>query len=302
MSANQRLTRVFKEAKEITFDNSDKYVVFSDCHRGDGSWADDFAHNERIFFHALNYYYGQEFTYIETGDGDELWENSRFEDIKQAHSQIFWKLSQFYQNKRLYLIWGNHNRRWKNYKQCQKDLSQYYDERDGKYKPLFEGIIVYEGLVLRQAKTGSKVFLVHGHQVDYLNDTLWWFSRFIVRNFWKLLQLGGAKDPTSPAKNFRKRNKIEKAIIKWVEEKNQIVLAGHTHRSVFPSGKEPPYINAGSCVHPRCILAIEIENGSMILVKWFVNVNDDGTLFMDRKLLEGPRKIDDLVRKLVKKE
>ena len=51
-----------------------------------------------------------------------------------------------------------------------------------------------EGLVLRHAKTGSKVFLVHGHQVDCLNDTLWWFSRFIVRNFCKLLQLGGAKD------------------------------------------------------------------------------------------------------------
>jgi hypothetical protein len=51
---NKRLKEVYENAKKITFDNSDKFILFSDCHRGDGSWADDFAHNENVFFHALN--------------------------------------------------------------------------------------------------------------------------------------------------------------------------------------------------------------------------------------------------------
>lgn len=55
--------------------------MFSDCHRGDGSFADDFANNRNIYMHALNQYYKNDFQYIELGDGDELWENLFFKDI-----------------------------------------------------------------------------------------------------------------------------------------------------------------------------------------------------------------------------
>jgi len=211
---SKRLKEVYENAKKITFDNSDKFILFSDCHRGDGSWADDFAHNENVFFHALNYYNDKEFTYIEVGDGDELWENSQFDDVKEAHSHIFWILSEFYKQGRLYLIWGNHNSRWRNPTECQKNLFQYYDERDHTYKPLFQDIKVYEGLQLQYLETDHTIFLVHGHQADFINDVTWRFVRFFVRNFWRFLQLCGVKDPTSPAKNFKKRNKIEKKLKK----------------------------------------------------------------------------------------
>jgi len=78
MSTSKRLTEVFKSAEEILFDDSSKFIFFSDCHRGDNSWSDDFADNQNLFFHALNYYYNKGFTYIEIGDGDELWENKIF--------------------------------------------------------------------------------------------------------------------------------------------------------------------------------------------------------------------------------
>ena len=72
MSTFKRLTEVFDSAREITFDDSDKIIFFSDCHRGDGSWSDEFDDNQDIFFHALNYYFKQGYTYIEVGDGEEL--------------------------------------------------------------------------------------------------------------------------------------------------------------------------------------------------------------------------------------
>jgi hypothetical protein len=57
-----------------------------------------------FFFHALNFYFDKGFTYIEIGDGEELWENRYFEDIRKAHSHIYWKLSQFYEDHRLYAL------------------------------------------------------------------------------------------------------------------------------------------------------------------------------------------------------
>ena len=75
MSSKSRLDRAYKNAKVVPFDDSSKFILFSDCHRGDNSFADDFANNRNIYFHALKHYYAEGFSYAEIGDGDELWEN-----------------------------------------------------------------------------------------------------------------------------------------------------------------------------------------------------------------------------------
>ena len=89
--------------------------------------------------------------------------------------------------------------------------------------------------------------------------------------------------------NFRKRVEVEKKIINWVKAKNQILIAGHTHRPVFPQDGDPPYFNGVSCVHPRCITGIEIQNSEIILVKWWVRPDENGMLFVARELLAGPK-------------
>ncbi len=53
MSSNSRITRAFKNAKKLPLNTNSKYVLFSDCHRGDNSFADDFAHNRNIYRYAL---------------------------------------------------------------------------------------------------------------------------------------------------------------------------------------------------------------------------------------------------------
>ena len=83
MSTGKRLDRLFETAPRILFSNKSKIVLFSDCHRGDGGAADNFAKNQNIYFHALNYYYENGFAYFELGDGEELWENKSLKHYGQ---------------------------------------------------------------------------------------------------------------------------------------------------------------------------------------------------------------------------
>ncbi|MCT4564787.1 MAG: metallophosphoesterase family protein [Maledivibacter sp.] len=293
MSTFKRLTQVFNSSKEIPFDESSKLVLISDCHRGDNSWADNFAHNQNVMFTALNYYYNAGFTYIELGDGDELWENRRFTEIRKSHSHIFDILKKFHANNRLHMIYGNHDMVKKNKSYVKKNLYHYYDEREKRIEPLFKNIEIHEGLVLRYKDTENKIFVVHGHQGDLLNDYLWWLTRFLVRYVWRPLELYlGYKDPTSPAKNFKKKKDTEKKILEWVKENNQMIIAGHTHRPMFPKFNNNLYFNDGSCVHPRCITGIEIEDGKIALVKWNIKANAKGILYVGREIISGPRKLD----------
>ena len=71
--AHRRLTEVFRRARRVPFNDSSRIVFFSDCHRGNNGKADDFAKNAELFLHALGHYYREGFTYIEVGDGDDLW-------------------------------------------------------------------------------------------------------------------------------------------------------------------------------------------------------------------------------------
>ena len=81
--------------------------------------------------------------------------------------------------------------------------------------------------------------------------------------------VAGINDLTSAATNRVKRKKaVERALIRWTEKEKQPLIAGHTHRAVFPKPGDSCYFNDGSCVHPRCITALEIADGNITLVKW----------------------------------
>jgi predicted phosphodiesterase len=104
----------------------------------------------------------------------------------------------------------------------------------------------------------------------------------------------GIADPTSPAKNYKELIKVERRTKKWINENNNLItVVGHTHRPRFPEPGDIAFFNDGSCVHPRSITGIEIENGNISLIKWHVSTADDGVLKIQKKLLEGPRKLSD---------
>ncbi len=292
MSSNSRLSRAYANAKVVPFDDSSKFILFSDCHRGDNSFADDFANNRNIYFHALKHYFKEGFEYFELGDGDELWENINFQSIFDAHKNVFLLLREFHLLERLHMIWGNHDMVYKNSAYVKQNLSTYFDPIEGCDKSLFAGLTYEEGIVLKHTQTNQELFLTHGHQADWWNYTFWRWGRFLVRVLWKPLQVWGIADPTSPAKNYKELIKIERRIKKWiVQNKLLITIVGHTHRPRFPEPGDIPFFNDGSCVHPRSITGIEIENGKIALIKWHIATTEDGILKVERVVLEGPQKL-----------
>lgn len=298
MSSFSRLNRAYDTAKHISFNDASKFIFFSDCHRGDNSFADDFANNRNIYFHALNHYYQKGFQYCELGDGDELWENLNFESIFEAHKNVFKLLRQFHLENRLHMVWGNHDMVYRNQAYVDKYLSSYFEPIDGVDKELFEGLTYNEALVLTHEETGQEIFCTHGHQADWWNYRCWRIGRFLVRILWKPLQVVGIADPTSPAKNYKELIRIEKRIKRWILKKDlKITIAGHTHRPRFPEPGQIPFFNDGSCVHPRSITGIEVENGQITLIKWQIATKPDGTLQIVRLVLEGPQRLVDYIEK-----
>lgn len=291
-STRERLDKVYGRAKVLPIQKGIKYVLMSDCHRGVGNWNDNFLPNQNLFFAALQEYYRCGYTYIELGDGDELWENRNLCQIIQIHSHAFWLMSLFYRECRFHMLFGNHDRKKKKQKYALECLEEYYCDSCDTALSLFPNMCVHEGIRLENEERGIDILLTHGHQGDLMNDILWKLSRFLVRYLWRPLERIGFRDPTSAAKNYRKKRKIESRLSQWAKERGTLLIAGHTHRPVFPKPGEALYFNSGSCVHPRCITAIEIEDEEISLVKWCVFTGRDKGLYVGREVLEGPEKLE----------
>lgn len=289
MSVAKRLTQVFESAKEIEIGDASKLILFSDVHRGDDSPADEFAPNQVLLLHALNHYFERGFAYIEIGDGDELVENQDLTDIKRAHASVFREIRRFHEAGRFLPIYGNHDILWMRPENVRKHLTTLYNEATESDEPLFEGIRPQEGLVLNHRGNGMKILVVHGHQGDFINETLWWMSGLVIRRLWRPLQLVGVTDPTRPSKDKRRIGLIERRIIRWIQDHKTPVICGHTHRAMFPRRDDVPYFNTGCCVFPRRITGMEILNGQIQLIQWMIRPNADGVLCVVRDVVAGPR-------------
>jgi UDP-2,3-diacylglucosamine pyrophosphatase LpxH len=285
------LDRLCRTAPELPFDDTSKLVIMSDAHRGDNTWADNFANNQNLFFHALQSYFYNGFTYVEAGDGDELWQNRSFADIRKAHSDIFWLLREFHQAGRLQMLWGNHDIVRQNPKVVHDTLYNYQDERTGTIKPLLDGVRLHEGLRLRYTPLQRDILVVHGHQGSLMYTRFWRLGRLLIRYFWRPLQIIGLKDPRRPSTNVRTRDRLEQEFVAWVQSRHHPLIAGHLHRAKFAEPGMPSYFNGGTAVHPRCITGLEIEAGKITLVKWCIEPNEHGALYVVRRELTRPRAI-----------
>lgn len=292
MKTVSRLTQAYDEAKIIPFNKDSKYIFFSDTHRGNDSVSDEFTRNQHIFLHALNYYYNRDYTYVEVGDGDELWEHPQFKHIRLAHKDVFKVMKKFYDDDRLLLLYGNHNIYLKSQKYVEENLYCFYDEYEEKDIDLFPGITPHESIVLRSEDTGQEILVLHGHQGDLMNDKLWRVSMFFSRYFWRFMHVVGFKNPSSPAVNLYKRHRVEKRYSKWIEKHKTMLICGHTHRPRFPKHNELPYFNTGCCTNTRGMPGIEIINNEILMVDWRVYADDDGVMHIKRSVVRGPEPLE----------
>lgn len=293
MSYYTRLNKSFEGALRLPLNCSTKYVLISDCHRGAGTSNDNFLKNQNLYFAALQHYFKSGYTYIELGDGDELWENRRMEQIIESHGDIFSLLSRFHACGRLYMLYGNHDIVKKDKRYVVKRYTAYPgccgNNPQLARQPLLPEIHFHAGIILENSlhNDARNVYLTHGHQADLFNSTLWRVSRFLVRYLWKPLEYFGVRDPTSAAKNYTRKEKTEQRLQHWAQRENHILITGHTHRPAL-SPETSNYYNSGSCVHPYSITCLEIEQMQIRLVKWRLAARGDMNLYVAREVLAGP--------------
>lgn len=266
-----KLDKIFNRSISLNITDKSKIIIMSDHHRGNGEKNDNFLKNKNLFIGALTKYYNRGFTYIELGDGDDLWEVKRYDEIINRHYDVFKLLKKFHEQEKLLMIYGNHDivKKKKNF------LKKYFYNTN-----LLKNLKAYESLIL---KYGDKnIFLVHGNQVDIMNSSLWKLSRFLVRYFWQPLEKLGFKDPTKGSKNYGVTKNTEKKLEDWSQKNKKILIAGHTHRPTYPNLKKSLYFNDGTCIHSDGITGIEIEKGGIALVRWIYKNN-----VLKREVIKG---------------
>lgn len=264
MGCYRRIDRALEHALHLPLGTGSRYVVISDCHRGEGTTNDNFLKNAYLYEAAMEHYIKRGFFYLELGDGEELWENRCMDRIVHYHETVYEMFACLQSRNALCRIYGNHN----------MELRK----------------ILPEAIILDNCEGGRDVCMIHGHQADFFNSVCWRLSRALVRYVWKPLERSGVNDPTSAARNYKKAIRYEQCLAGWTRLHDRYLIAGHSHRPRLPENGEL-YLNAGSCVHPGCITAIELEQMQMTLVKWKVATRPDMTMYVVREKLAGPAAI-----------
>lgn len=238
----------------------DRYVIFSDVHKGNGQKVtDDFCHNEKTYEAALDYYVNQDYRLILNGDIEECWkfEHDTIADVYadtafRAEKQFIQQGHGFYMR-----TYGNHDEDWAN---------------PLKLKNSLHGVLKFPIEVHPAISLGDKVLIAHGHQGDLTSDRIATYTRHFIRRLWKpIQQLLHVKLDGKLAGNYSFGSHRERCLYRWAASTRQLLIAGHTHRAVFhpyESTTSDHYINLGSCIHNDGITGIEIDRGEIRLVHW----------------------------------
>ncbi len=289
----------------------DRFIIFSDMHKGAKDLADDFRLAEGNYMAALKYYDDLQFTLINLGDCEELWENTPRAVIDKNRLTLL-EEAKFLQQGRYFRVFGNHDLEW-----------SYAIQQNLFLKPIFgEKLSILEGLILTTTYNEKKysIFLTHGHQGDKRSDGNR-FSKWVVAAIWTPIQRYLEITINTTADSFDLIDRHNVIMYEWsATQRNLIFISGHTHKPVFASldhidrltkqlekataagntelansiradlekrkleyaGKRfvktmahPSYFNSGCCCFSDGdITGIEIADGFIRLVKWKIMEGD----------------------------
>jgi predicted phosphodiesterase len=284
---------------------SDRFIIFSDLHKGTGDGADDFKAALPNYLAALEYYQAHQFHYINLGDSEELWENSLL-GVMDAYASTFEAEKKFVERNAFTKIYGNHDLFWDNDPFAPVYLKKLY----GKVVPIYSGVV----LRMQGASGNLDIFCTHGHQGDQQSDGNA-FSKWFVSYIWGPLQSFLELNPNSPSSNDHLKTTHNHFMYEWSAKQDHVLLiTGHTHQPVFeslthlerlylrleeatakndfnamqktleeiPKRKQqysfvnstykemrPTYFNTGCCCYANGnITGIEIAEGKIRLIKW----------------------------------
>jgi predicted phosphodiesterase len=220
-------TKAGKQGFTIPFEtNTTKFIIFSDQHKGNKDGADDFALAEPNYLAALRFYNEQNFHFISLGDSEELWENTMMQVIN-SNEKSFALERKFVERNAFTKIFGNHDLDWDIDPLAPVYLKQIYKS----------AVVALEGIVLKCTIDGKElnIFCTHGHQGDLQSDGNW-FSKFFVSKIWAPLQAFLRINPNTPAYDTHLKTKHNAFMYEWSsQQKNIVLITGHTHQPVFES-------------------------------------------------------------------
>src|SRR5436190_18990514 len=131
------LTEPGKRGLVIPFEEqTGKFIIFSDQHKGARDGADDFMPAEPNYLAALDHYSKNGFVYINLGDSEELWEN-RLTKVKKYNTATFEAEKLFLQQNAFIKIFGNHDLYWDNDPLAWMQLKNIYGEK----LKIYEGVL-----------------------------------------------------------------------------------------------------------------------------------------------------------------
>lgn len=210
----------------VPIKSSERFIIFSDQHKGIKDGSDMFALAEQNYLSALAYYQKQNYCYINLGDSEELWENG-LADVRKNNALTFEAESQFLRNNAFIKIFGNHDLYWDNDPLAGINLKEIY----GREMKVYEGCILQISINNQQLN----IFLTHGHQGDLQSDGNW-FSKWFVSNIWAPLQSYLHININTPANNDQLKTLHNSIMSDWsAMQKDTLLITGHTHQPVFQS-------------------------------------------------------------------
>lgn len=282
-----------------------KFIIFSDQHKGAKNGSDDFMLAEPNYLAALDYYFNQGFYLINLGDNEELWKNSIWKVLKNNEASIE-KEKQFVTARRFTKIYGNHDLYWHNDPLAKFQLKKMYDEDMNVYEGIILKIVNdnhpyeifcthgHQGDLQSDGNWFSQFFVskIWGPFQAFLkinpntpanNDTLKTANNRIMYEWSSkqknlLLITGHTHQPVfgslthlerlyrdlemAKAKSDEKKITALKEEIQHVEKEYKTVSENFLQMN-------PTYFNTGCCCfNDGDITGIEVENGSIRLIKW----------------------------------
>lgn len=244
----------------------DRFVVFSDVHKGDGeSGSDDFLHNSNLYRYVLQYYFDHFYALILNGDCEDCWETDPQDIVRAYRRTAFAAERQFNAENRYFRTVGNHDDDWKDPAKVDRYLG-----------PVLGPVRVWPSVLL-----GDRILVLHGHQGDRYDGGAVQRSRWIVHFIWAPLQRRGLTDFLWPvlrlfgfvdtgraAQNNFIRRERDRLLYEWAKARRMLVIAGHTHRGMFRSFSKIDQIRAvrtalkrkaGTAVTPKERLLISLS-------------------------------------------
>jgi UDP-2,3-diacylglucosamine pyrophosphatase LpxH len=206
---HQVLQRLFERTDEIPLSESDRIVIFSDLHMGNGGPTDDFQGNGSMFHEVLRKrYLASGHTLVLNGDIEEL-QRFRLPDIRRRWESVYHIFDSFAGDGRLHRLIGNHD----------MDLLLMRDRPFSLEH------------ALRFSYHGNPIFLFHGHQTSRVFQNYNHLVGLSLRLFANPFRIGNV----SVAHDSRKRFRTEEKIYQFASSNKLLAIVGHTHRPLFES-------------------------------------------------------------------